>query len=1246
MRCPLTTCKHVFIVGDLPRPPLPLQGTGPQQAGSVGELIPLLPVDEPPGNSGQHVSEMLPLLHAEPMEPEPLPPLERVEPPSWQNAPPPVRKGAPKTLSPIEPLSPRPETKPRREPPAISAPPALPEPLEPLEEVPDEPPPPAWQDAPPPIRRGAKNDAAKEPEAAPSRRRRSERDRPEREHEPEPVPLEHLLPHQPRGKWARWVILPFVAVTVVALSAAGYVVWITFWQNEEKMAGKADEQYAAGLYRDASQRYAKLIKDFPGSDNLERYRFREDLSDIRYHVGEKPEKPADWLEPIEGFLKEHQKEPLLSEHSRDVGETVIKLMTEYCETAENTTDEEPLKVLSRAAGVIKLAREIRVPKGSQPPDWSKLDAAVARVKQAVARVQQKKRILARLQKIASKPSFQALLRLEAAVKEEEPNLPGLGTLPEVRNLVARIYDGHKEGVTYVTNPSPPAATRRGGKEEPAILFDPLLQGAPGNAPRNDGIVLALSRGVLYALQQSTGRVKWATRVGIDTTALPVRVPAGVGSRERILVLSSDTSTLTALDNDANPLWSYRLGAPCLGQPVVVDQRAYLATYDGDVHEIELVEGKRLGVYRLGQPLTLGGVREPRTNRVYFPADEGCVYVLDVARRTCEMILYTRHPGGSLRGEPFIVSPEGDDRPGFLILNQTNGLRGVQLRVFDLPVTDRHASDRPLDPRATLEGWTWFQPYHDPEKVVMLSDAGVLGLFGLKQARNRDQALFPLLPAEENRGGLSLRPFLGGDASGRMRGRAEVVQVQADDFWVLASGRLQKLRLAWGMQVGPRIVPAWKDALEVGSPLHRSQAVEDRFGRTSLVLVTQPPRRSTCWVSCVDDDAGVIRWRRQLGLVCATAPLPMPMPAGGPLFLALDKGGALCTLDPARYVVKPGTEWASDSRNVLAAGSLDENPDREPAVLPAEDGKSAWVIASPGGRGDLVVRHVTPAAEGRGLGVVERTVRMPAAIGGTPAVVGARLVVPLANGVLARLPLPLPQQPPDPDLGADWRADRAAPDSPGHVLDLGAGRFLTTDGARGLTCWEWPANQANEALPKGHEPPTLELPDRIVSPPLRLPTPAGAPAQVWVADSAGNVSLIEVQGDGALVVKKTWKVGGIVTAGPYLEKAPRPRIGCVVAGSRLAWIDPARGVLWEHRTREGDAIVGLPRLAEGMVVVADQSGRYVGLNPATGEPLGDGYALRGSVAPVATPVEFTKGRLLAPLSDGTVMLLSTKKLRKK
>src|SRR3954453_7829432 len=109
-----------------------------------------------------------------------------------------------------------------------------------------------------------------------------------------------------------------------------------------------------------------------------------------------------------------------------------------------------------------------------------------------------------------------------------------------------------------------------------------------------------------------------------------------------------------------------------------------------------------------------------------------------------MILYDGHPSGSLRSEPLVVAdPEGES-PGYLILNQTQGLNAMQLRVFKLPLTDPHTKPQDLDPPPRVPGWTWFQPYHDGEKLVMMSDTGVLGLFGIRQLRNRDPALFPLL----------------------------------------------------------------------------------------------------------------------------------------------------------------------------------------------------------------------------------------------------------------------------------------------------------------------------------------------------------------------------------------------------------------------------------------------------------------------------------------------------------------------
>ena len=57
-----------------------------------------------------------------------------------------------------------------------------------------------------------------------------------------------------------------------------------------------------------------------------------------------------------------------------------------------------------------------------------------------------------------------------------------------------------------------------------------------------------------------------------------------------------------------------------------------------------------------------------------------------------------------------------------------------------------------------------------------------------------------------------------------------------------------------------------------------------------------------------------------------------------------------------------------------------------------------------------------------------------------------------------------------------------------------------------------------------------------------------------------------------------------------------------------------------------------------------AGGYTALDPQTGRAEGEGYVLRGSIAPAAGPVAFGPDRLFAPLNDGTVMLLSLDQLR--
>jgi hypothetical protein len=203
-------------------------------------------------------------------------------------------------------------------------------------------------------------------------------------------------------------------------------------------------------------------------------------------------------------------------------------------------------------------------------------------------------------------------------------------------------------------------------------------------------------------------------------------------------------------------------------------------------------------------------------------------------------------------------------------------------------------------------------------------------------------------------------------------------------------------------------------------------------------------------------------------------------------------------------------------------------------------------------------------------------------------------------------------------------------------------------------WEWPAGKRWKLLPepeddkKDRDPdaPTLELPDRIVSAPVRLPGKATDPVRICLADAGGRLTLAELQSNGGLLVKRVWTLGGTITQGPFVQLVGGAvRVGCVLDRNRLTWIEPDQEkALWSYETPEGEALVGRPQLAAGMVVLTDQAGRYVGLDPATGKA-GPVYQLRGSVAPVCCPVAFHSDRLLAPLSDGTLLLLGVKKLRK-
>jgi hypothetical protein len=116
--------------------------------------------------------------------------------------------------------------------------------------------------------------------------------------------------------------------------------------------------------------------------------------------------------------------------------------------------------------------------------------------------------------------------------------------------------------------------------------------------------------------------------------------------------------------------------------------------------------------------------------------------------------------------------------------------------------------------------------------------------------------------------------------------------------------------------------------------------------------------------------------------------------------------------------------------------------------------------------------------------------------------------------------------------------------------------------------------------------------------------------------------------------RTWRVGS-VTAGPWEIGG---RVVVVVERTKLVCLDPDRDEPAWTAAAPGDGVEARPQLVDGRLVVADVAGVFVALDPATGKTQGTAYRHPAVVAPAAAAVAFGPGRLFAPLTDGSALLL--------
>jgi outer membrane protein assembly factor BamB len=965
--------------------------------------------------------------------------------------------------------------------------------------------------------------------------------------------------------------------------------------SQEQAVARADGLYKEGKFGESKRAFDELAAKYPDHADAEKYRFFADLSAMRAAVGSvtNRQEPRPALAALRAFIDARKTsefakpDQAFGDDIYQAGKKVADDVAGYAtdRVSDYQKDRAKTELLRQAEEMIAEGRALpplvepfRPKEATGFTHLAELDKAEAGIKQARYRLG----VIDEVRKTLASGTEQAVTDAKAVLAAA-----GLADDPEGRDLISRAEADFVRRVRYDPDPAAPAAPAEGGIGSLVFVAPAGAEKAvvrePTDAPPT--VFLAVARGVLYALDEPTGDLLWAARVGADVFDPPAvaKVETAEGPVELAVVLANVAVRPEAVAytlRGGQPKWRQPLPAAAAGAAAIVEGRAFVPVRDavGTVVVLDLATGARVGRITLGQAAG-PAVARPGTTELYVAADARRVFVFDAAapaddggrRPRCVRVMPTNHPPGSVRTAPVILGPAGDaPAPRHLLLCQASGPAQMTLRVFPvvntpLPAGDAPPVAEPFPPAAELAvpGWVWFPPVSDGERLAAVTDAGQFRLFGVNLPGNSDPALFalaaPQLPT----------PPDGAPVPG--------LAVPAEDgaFWVLAGGVLQKFRLSLHPVRGLELVGAGAGEA-VGAP---TQPVQLNARRDTACFVVRSGGSAGSRAVAVRLRDGEPLWRRQLGLLPGG---PAVRTATGVL-LADEDGGAVHI--PA-----------------AAVGAKAADPAWVVATSPGAATGPTAVAAGPDG----LAFTLTPTATEKGPRWVVRTfsngalqstgaVAAPAAPAGNPIVFHGALLVPAANGQLFRV------TPGDGKGRADtitpgpaWLLDRRIPDPVCHLVALDGDSFAASDGGKALVKWVWPTGS-------GYGPGNArwELRDKVATAPLFVPAANGRPARFLAAEATGGVWLFPADRGGEPARKwlpgRTVGVpGGRVGAFALGAKGvcyavegkgrrprrirarsprPRPRRRGVVGG-----VAPSRwsGRRWQRRTGRGSSPTGPAR----------------------------------------------------------------------
>lgn len=1017
------------------------------------------------------------------------------------------------------------------------------------------------------------------------------------------------------GKKKNKFLIILIGLFVLLIGAGFFGYWL-YMQNVNRGMAELKKKFAENVdkrhWEDAMLVGKNLREKLTDPNEIKDIDFSIALSELQQQLSPSQLKTKEQIDrgiaTLLQFFKNRQSDPGFKTYRKELTESafnLVKVGSEYLETNPDSSLHDTLQ------SVLKVANE----SGNSLTDKDQVQAWATEAEKkyqgartVIDATLAKKNWQARLDDVLSKENLGQIDAVQTEYQDLVKKHPLLLNDADLAGKLNSLKQVEPAWVKY--NPSSSAPIANKPSFGPSIRICPPIK-TPEGIQDDSGIVLAMARGTLYGLSARTGKDRWALRVGQDVRDLPPRVSLGGNIPDLAFVVTTEEAGQTYLSQmnlvSGERNWTRKLPSACPAGALLISNNRLVVPHKETVSLVEAGTGKMTGSYTIsGYEISSLPVHDKARDRLFIPVDRGRIFVLDLATKKCVGVIYTEHGSGQIKGAPLII----DDLMVACIATGS-GAGSTRIKAYDISAKGPNPGFE-LIGDFDMPGHASTSPYIDGNETLgVVTDQGLLWLFGIGKSStigtSQSKGKTPFYP-------LTTRPMpvkLQANTElkkDQPRPRVQVAHVTLNDWWVFSHDYL--IRNVYDPFRGT-LYALPNGSLPLGSPLHRAELSPD--GRL-IVVVTQPRGQAQMLASGIDRSTGTIVWQTQLGTEASQDPVAL-----ADAVAMLDRGGAV-------FAVKANE--IADNTSWQVCGTWPALPliAASHRLLKTPHGNALISMSFDPVRARIILRKMD--ADGKTPMAMKQFPHTVAPVGTPVALDDGTTLVPCKDGNIYQFNFASGTS----NSLFSWRDPSAFSNAVGHLLMPTPDQLIASNGLNKVLRWSRNAQGVWKKVPND-----LELPARIITNMIPLPG-----QRVGVGDDAGNLHSLSLA---ALGTSKQWNVKGAITRGPFLLGTEG--FGCIVDGKRLWWInngDEEEGkvfgntdiaaIIGEPSNIGNDVLLAVLQRDPGLGMLAS----YVWLESATGkllfsEKLPEGLAPSSGATPIG------KDRAFAPLSDGTVRILT-------